>query len=328
MSDAPVKRATRSIERVLLVLAIVGLASGAVLFLAGARDAANLVWAVTTIGGLVAAAWWVIDAARRRRLGVDVLAVLALVGTLVIGEFFAGAVITLMLASGARSKRVPTARARHELQALLARAPRVVHRYAARELTEPALEDVVPGDLLLVRSGEVVPVDGRVEADVAVLDESALTGEPLPVERRAGDAVRSGVLNAGGPFDLRATTTARESTYAGIVRLVSEAEASSAPFVRLADRYAVLFLGVSLVLAGVAWAVSGQLERAVAVLVVATPCPLILAAPVAIVAGMSRAAHRGVVVKGGAALEQLAGARSCSSTRPAPSRPGGPASPR
>ena len=137
MSNAPVKRATRSIERVLLVLAIVGLASGAVLFLAGARDAANLVWAVTTIGGLVAATWWVIDAARRRRLGVDVLAVLALVGTLVIGEFFAGAVITLMLASGRALEARAAARARHELQALLARAPRVVHRYAAGELTEP-----------------------------------------------------------------------------------------------------------------------------------------------------------------------------------------------
>ena len=124
MSDAPVRRATRSIERVLLVLAIVGLASGAVLFLAGARDAANLVWAVTTIGGLVAAAWWVIDAARRRRLGVDVLAVLALVGTLVIGEFFAGAVITLMLASGRALEARAVARARHELQALLAGAAR------------------------------------------------------------------------------------------------------------------------------------------------------------------------------------------------------------
>ena len=123
---------------------------------------------------------------------------------------------------------------------------------------------------------------------------------------RSGDAVRSGVVNAGGPFDLRATTSAAESTYAGIVRLVSEAEASSAPFVRLADRYAAVFLGVALALAGAAWALSGDLERAVAVLVVATPCPLILAAPVAIVSGLSRAARRGVVVKGGAALEQLA----------------------
>ena len=113
-------------------------------------------------------------------------------------------------------------------------------------------------------------------------------------------------MNAGGPFDLRATTSAAESTYAGIVRLVSEAEASSAPFVRLADRYAAVFLGVALALAGAAWALSGDLERAVAVLVVATPCPLILAAPVAIVSGLSRAARRGVVVKGGAALEQLA----------------------
>jgi heavy metal translocating P-type ATPase len=152
----------------------------------------------------------------------------------------------------------------------------------------------------------VVPVDGRVESSAAVLDESALTGEPLPVNRATGEAVRSGVVNAGGPFDLRATTSAAESTYAGIVRLVSEAEASSAPFVRLADRYAGVFLVVALALAGAAWAISGDLVRAVAVLVVATPCPLILAAPVAIVSGLSRVARRGVVVKGGAALEQLA----------------------
>ena len=173
-------------------------------------------------------------------------------------------------------------------------------------LTSPAIDDIVRGDLLLVQPGEVVPVDGRLESEAAVLDESALTGEPLPVEHAVGDAVRSGVVNAGGPFDLRATTSAAESTYAGIVRLVSEAEASSAPFVRLADRYAAVFLGVALALAGAAWALSGDLERAVAVLVVATPCPLILAAPVAIVSGLSRAARRGVVVKGGAALEQLA----------------------
>ena len=173
-----------------------------------------------------------------------------------------------------------------------------------------------------------MPVDGLVESNTAVLDESALTGEPLPVTRDAGDAVRSGVVNAGGPFDLRATTSAAESTYAGIVRLVSEAEASSAPFVRLADRYAGVFLVVALALAGAAWAVSGDLVRAVAVLVVATPCPLILAAPVAIVSGLSRAARRGVVVKGGARSGAARRRReSCCSTRPARSRRVGHVSP-
>ena len=178
-------------------------------------------------------------------------------------------------------------------------------------LTSPPLEEVVAGDLLLVRPGEIVPVDGRLEREVAVLDESALTGESLPVERRGGDDVRSGAVNAGDAFTLRATSGAAESTYAGIVQLVAEAEAeaSTAPFVRLADRYAAAFVAVSLLAAGVAWALSGLAVRAVAVLVVATPCPLILAAPIAITAGLSRAASRGVIIKGGVALERLAQGR-------------------
>ncbi len=293
-------------EVVLLVAATAGLALGGLLHAIGAAEAARGLWAATTVLGVVPAAWWVIDAARHDRLGVDVIAVLALVGTLFVREYVAGAVITVMLASGRTLESRASERARRELRALLARAPRVVHRYVDGELTAPALDDVGPGDLLLVQPGEVVPVDGRLEGEIAVLDESALTGEPLPVEHGGGDEVRSGAVNAGGPFDLRATTSAGESTYAGIVRLVSEAEASNAPFVRLADRYAGAFLLVSLALAGAAWAISGDLVRAVAVLVVATPCPLILAAPVAIVSGLSRAARRGVVVKGGAALEQLA----------------------
>jgi cation transport ATPase len=294
------------VEMVLLVVALVLLAAGGVLYLADAHDTANVLWAVDTVVGIVPACWWVIDAARHRRLGVDALAVLALVGTLVIGEYLAGAVITVMLASGRTLEARAAGRARRELRALLARAPRIVHRYDAGELTAPSIDEVRRGDLLLVQPGEVVPVDGLVESEAAVLDESALTGEPLPVTRATGDVVRSGVVNAGSPFDLRATTSAAESTYAGIVRLVSEAEASSAPFVRLAERYAGVLLAVALAIAAVAWAVSGDLERAVAVLVVATPCPLILAAPVAIVSGLSRAARRGVVVKGGAPLEQLA----------------------
>jgi heavy metal translocating P-type ATPase len=295
----------RPVETILLVVTVGALALGAVLYVAGSTAAADVVWALTSASGLGAATWWVVDAARCRRLGVDLLAVLALVGTLIVGEYFAGAVVTVMLATGRTLEARAIARARNELRMLLERAPRTAHRYTAGELSDAALDEVKPSDLLLVAAGEVVPVDGRLETEVAVLDESALTGEPLPVERHLGDAVRSGVVNAGGPFDLRATTTAADSTYAGIVRLVSDAEASTSPFVRLADRYAVVFVVVSLAIAGAAWAISGELGRAVAVLVVATPCPLILAAPVAIVAGLSRAAHRGVVVKGGGALEQL-----------------------
>jgi heavy metal translocating P-type ATPase len=191
------------------------------------------------------------------------------------------------------------------MSALLDRAPRIARRYHDGAVEIVPLEEVAVGDSLLVASGDVVPVDGTVASEAAVLDESALTGEARPAERRRGDAVRSGVVNAGGPFDLRATDTAAESTYAGIVRLVSAAETSQAPSVRLADRYALWFVPLTLAVAAGAWGLGGP-SRAVAVLVVATPCPLILAAPVAWVSGLSAAARRSVVVKSGGVLERLA----------------------
>lgn len=168
-----------------------------------------------------------------------------------------------------------------------------------------ALADVAVDDLLVVGPGEVVPVDGRMASPVAVLDESVLTGEPLQVERTAGEPLRSGVVNAGSAFEMQATATAADSTYAQIVRLAAEAGAENAPVVRLADRYAAWFLPLTLLVAGAAWLASGSPVRAVAVLVVATPCPLLLAAPVAIVSGLSRASRRGVVIRGGGALENL-----------------------
>ena len=296
-------------ELALLVGSVVALAVGALLHASGRGSTGDLIWSGAAAVGVVAATWWVVEAARNRQLGADVVAVLALVGSLAVGEPLAGAVITVMLASGRSLEARASARAEHELRALLERAPRIVHRYDGEDLTEPPIDDVVVGDLLLVQPGEVVPVDGRLERGAAVLDESALTGEPLPVEREAGDAVRSGAVNAGAPFDLRATTRATDSTYAGIIRLVEEAQASTSPFVRTADRFAGAFLLISLVVAGAAWLASGDPVRAVAVLVVATPCPLILAAPVAMVSGMARSARRGVVVKGGAALERLAEGR-------------------
>ncbi len=299
----------RAVAGAFLAASLSGLIAGALLHLAGSAGAGHVVWAVTTVIALGPSAWWVIEAAREHRLGGDVIALLALAGTLAVGESLAGAVIAVMLASGRTLESWAAGRAHRELRALLDRAPGVAHRAEADAIVDVPVESVGVGDVLYVKPGEVVPVDGHVDASSAVIDESALTGESLPVERVAGDLVRSGTVNAGGPFQLRAITTAANSTYAGIVRLVSTAEASSAPTVRLADRYAGGFLVASLAIAIGAGLLSGSAARAVAVLVVATPCPLILAVPIALVCGLSRSAQRGVVVKGGAVLERLATAK-------------------
>jgi len=175
---------------------------------------------------------------------------------------------------------------------------------------EVAVDAVDGGDVLLVRAGEIVPADGTLLSERAAIDASTVTGEPLPVDAARGVTVRSGTVNAGAPFEMRATRGARESSYAALVKLVQEAARERPPFTRMADRYAMIFLPVTLGLAAAAWALSGDEVRALAVLVVATPCPLILAAPIALVAGLSRAAASGIVLKGGGALEQLAGART------------------
>jgi len=293
-----------SVAILLTVLAAV--VAGSVLWLAREPSLADLAWAAAVVVALVPLGISVAHDLWHHETGVDLIALLAMAGSLILGQFLAGAVIGLMLSGGQALERFASARARRELSSLLSRAPRVVHRYEQGELTSPDIAEVREGDRLLVKPGEVVPVDGLMTSEAAVLDESALTGESMPVEHLISDRVRSGAVNVGAPFDMRALTTADESTYAGIVRLVREAQDSKAPFVRLADRYALWFLPLTLVVSAVAWLISGDPVRALAVLVVATPCPLILAAPVAIVAGISQAAHRGVIVKGGGALETLA----------------------
>jgi heavy metal translocating P-type ATPase len=296
----------RDASRAFLAVAVVGLALGGVLWAAGEHDTANMAWAATTIVGILPLAYSVAIDLLHRETGVDVIALLAMAGALALGEYLAGAVIALMLSSGRSLEAFADARAHRELSSLLERAPRTVHRYAGDELESIPIGEVRPADVLLVKHGEVVPVDGFLVSENCVLDESALTGESRPVERSKGEAVRSGAVNAGASLALRATTTAEESTYAGIVRLIKEAEKQKAPFVRLADRYALVFVPVTLVIAAAAWVLTGDPVRALAVLVVATPCPLILAVPIAIVAGISRAARRGIIVKGGGALETLA----------------------
>ncbi len=294
------------IHRILVAISASTLLLGLVMRIAGHEAVASLAW---TVGAaLVSISIGVSSVIQliRRNAGVDVIALLAIIGAIVLDEALAAAVIGLMFASGRALEDYAEGKARREMSALLKRAPNSANKYLGDELVQIPVAQVSPGDRLLVRSGEVVPVDGLVESEGAVLDESALTGESLPVRRLQGELVRSGVLNASGPFDLLATTSAADSTFSGVVRLVAAAQQAKAPSSRLADRYALLFLPLALVVAGLAWALTGDPVRALAVLVVATPCPLVLAVPVAIVSGMSRCAARGVLVKGGGALEGLA----------------------
>ncbi|MFF4505056.1 heavy metal translocating P-type ATPase [Streptomyces sp. NPDC001401] len=312
---APLRRLTAAaasmrLEPVLLGVTAAALTAGGVAWLAGAGGLADLLWGLGTVSAVVPAVAWVLAALRRGHAGVDLIAVLALGGTLAVGEYLAGALIALMLATGRTLEAAAQRRASHDLRALLEHAPRSARRRTESGVRTVPLAEVVVGELLVVGPGEVVPVDGLVESTAAVLDESVLTGEARQVQRPRGEAVRSGVVNAGGAFDLRATATEQDSTYAGIVRLAGQAGAESAPVVRLADRYAAWFLPLSLVVAGLAWLISGSAVRAVAVLVVATPCPLLLAAPVAIVSGLSRASRLGVVIRDGGALENLGRART------------------
>jgi heavy metal translocating P-type ATPase len=300
-----ITRLRRLVEPALVVLTVGALAAGGIAWLAGWPEVADWCWIAGTLVALAPAVLWVLAALRRGRAGVDVIAVLSLVGTLLVGEYIAGALIAVMLAGGRALEAAAERRATHDLRALLEHAPRFARRRVGSDVNVIPLDGVALDDLLVVGPGEVVPVDGRIMGSVAVLDESVLTGEPLTVERAAGEPVRSGVVNAGTAFELRATATAQDSTYAGIVRLAEQAGAESAPIVRLADRYAAWFLPLALVIAGGAWLASGSAVRAVAVLVVATPCPLLLAAPVAIVSGLSRASRQGVVIRSGGALENL-----------------------
>ena len=289
---------------------MLALSAGGLLHLLDRPGAGDLVWAVAT--GLILAplAWSVARTLARRDVGVDAIALVAIAGALALGEYLAGAVVALMLAGGNALEEAAARRARRELTALVERAPRIAHRRRGELVEEVPVEQVAVGDMIVVRSGEVVPVDGLVESREAVLDESALTGEPLPVTRLRGGTARSGTANGGEAFELRAVRPAAESAYAALVRLVRQAEAQRAPLVRLADRYAAFFLPVTAAVAGLAWGLSGDSVRALAVFVVATPCPLILAAPIALVSGVSRAARAGVIVKGAGVIEQLGEART------------------
>ncbi len=288
----------------------VGLIIGLAAQFSGWAHWASPIWAAATIPVLLALVAEIVISLRRGDVGLDIVAALSMLAALVFAEYLAAVVVALMYAGGQYLEDFAERRASREMTALLARVPHTAVRHRNGRLEDVDLDVIEPGDRLVVRKGDVVPVDGAVIEGLAVLDQSALTGESVPAQQKVGDGVMSGATNVGEAFHLLTTRRAAESTYAGIVRLVEAAQRSRAPMSRLADRYAMVFLAATIALAGASWVWSADPIRAVAVLVVATPCPLILAVPVAIVSGLSRAAKHGILVKGGKALEILARVRS------------------
>ena len=290
----------------LVLMPAIGLGLGVAMSLLGQPAWQDRIWAAFTIPVLAVLVYDIVASLRRGEVGLDIVAVLSMAAALIVGEELAAIVVALMYAGGQSLEAFAERHARREMTALLARVPRTAVRHRADGLEEVELDLIMPGDRLLIRQGDVIPADGTVTGGLAVLDQSALTGETIPVQQHVGDDVMSGATNAGEAFDLTVSHRAAESTYAGIVRLVDGAQRSKAPMSRLADRFAIVFLVITVLIAAVAWFFTGDPVRAVAVLVIATPCPLILAVPVAIVSGLSRAARHGILIKGGKAIEALA----------------------
>ena len=297
--------------QILTSVAVIAIAAGGLLHVVGAGPTGHVVWRAAVA---LLAAELTVEVVRsiviERSLGVDTIALVAMVGALALDQELAGAVIGLMFSGGATLEAVASRRARRELTALVQRAPKVAQLRVDGGLREVSIEQVQIGDVIVVRTGEVIPVDGTLVSPEAVIDTSTLSGEPLPVTMTVGMPVLSGAANAGAPFDVAASRPASESAYSALVSLVEHAQTQRAPLVRMADRYAGFFLPATILVAGLAWILSGDPVRGLAVVVVATPCPLILAAPIALVSGLSRAARAGIIVKGAGAIETLGQART------------------
>lgn len=298
----------RLARRYPLVSVILGAALAAgTLALIGLEPAARWVATVAAVGIAGVQLVQMFRDLRAGRWGLDVLAILAIGSTVVLGDYWAALIVALMMTGGEALEDYASTRARIQLRSLLERVPLTARRFRGLEdVEEVPIDTVVPGDLLLITPGEVVPADGTLLDEEAEFDESSLTGESLPVTHAVGSAILSGSVNGSASVRIRVSTRAADSQYQQIVRLVEGAAESRGRFVRLADRLSIPFTALALTIAGLAWLISGDPSRFAEVLVVATPCPLLIAAPVAFVAGMGRAAREGVVIKSGESLERLA----------------------
>lgn len=263
---------------------------------------------VTIVGAGIALSMLIemIHTLKSGRYGVDLLAIIAVVSTLSVGEYWAAMVILVMLVGGDALEDYASRKANSELKALLDNSPQSAHRLMNDRIEDVHVDQVKVGDTIVVKPGELVPIDGEIIKGNTQVNESSLTGESKPIDKQVGDQVMSGSLNGDQAIVIKAVKLARDSQYQKLVALVKEAENTPAHFVRLADRYAVPFTAAALVIGGIAWIVSKDPSRFAQVMVVASPCPLILAAPVAIVSGMSRASRSGIIVKTGSVLEKMA----------------------
>lgn len=267
---------------------------------------------ITVAGGILALSMFIemVKTLRKGNYGVDLLAITAIIATLLVGEYWASLIIILMLVGGETLEDYAAGRANRELSALLQKTPDIAHVMQDGKVVDMDLDDVEIGAHLLIKPMEVVPIDGVLLSEAAILDESSVTGETKPNELQQGDEILSGAINGSSSIEIRTSVAASESQFQKIVALVREAEATPANFVRLADRYAVPFTIMAYIIAAVAYFISGDPVRIAEVLVVASPCPLILAAPIAFVSGMSRSSKNGFLIKNGTIIEKLATAKA------------------
>ncbi len=267
---------------------------------------------ISILGSLIALLMFIdmVQTLRSGKFGVDLLAITAVIATIVVGEYWAAMIVLLMLTGGDALEDYAANKANSELKSLIENSPTAAHLISGDTIQDIKIDVVKIGDRLLVKPGEIIPVDGTITEGRVTVDEASLTGESRPIDKQTGDNVMSGAVNGDASFYMIADKTADDSQYQNIIRLVKQAESQPAHFVRLADRYAVPFTLAAYVIAGVAWYLSGDPVRFAEVLVVASPCPLILAAPIALVSGMSRGSRNGIIVKSGTIIEKLAGAKT------------------
>ena len=288
------------------VLALIGLFLGGILQASHEEQVGKIAWFVTLVGGGIPVVWQTVREMFHKHFASDIIAMLAIIVSIILNDAFPGVIIVLMQSGGKALEDYAYRRASSSLDNLLSRAPRIAHRKIDHGIEEIQVSQINIDDVLIIKPGDLIPVDGEILSSQARIDESSLTGEPLPKSKTCGDQVFSGTINIGDVFEIIASRKSDESQYSKIVKLVKKAQQEKAPIQRLADKYAIWFTPLTLVVSTAGWLVTNNFETILSVLVVATPCSLIFATPVAIISGINRAAKIGIIVKTGAAIEQVA----------------------